>query len=117
MSHVRGVHNTHIIITIFHNLEFATECTTYPVTSTTLGTLYYHGICYVLKKASTTASSNDYQTMCTDFPQQPHKHLAFPSNDKLFDWLSAKVTNTVCCVQVCECVHVRVSDVGDNRAL
>jgi hypothetical protein len=36
-------------------------------------------------------------TMCTDFPNQRHKHLAFPSNDKILDWLFTILPNV--CVE------------------
>jgi hypothetical protein len=49
-----------------------------------------------------------YQTMsmCNDFPNQRHKHLAFPSNDKLLDWLYTALGTAVCCVCVCVKIFV-----------
>jgi hypothetical protein len=94
-------------------IEFNTQCANLAATSTTLDTFYYHGICYVLKKEPSIVTHYQTMSMCNDFPNQRHKHLAFPSNDKLLDWMYTALVPNVCCVCVCE--NICFSDLGNSR--
>ncbi len=74
------------MIYLITDLEFRTQCESL-AQSLSKRSMYYHGICYVIHIGTTTVDWTQASTMCTDFPNQRHKHLAFPNNDRLLDWI------------------------------
>ena len=80
------------------NLALRTQCETYATSSTVIRSMYSRGKCYVARYTSTALSWANMEALCTDFPNVQRKHLAFPNNDPLLNFVYAAYgANLVSC--------------------